>query len=113
MDEGPACQGNIVRIRITIGEFRRLDGLPKGVEASAAGFVQTRVLGFFRDLQWSWSNAGRGGLLHWVGRMKQLTLATMGFERYGKLTRRAAFLPEMERVVPWLALCGCLAESAM
>jgi hypothetical protein len=49
MDEGPACQGNIVRIRITIGEFRRLDGLPKGVETSAAGFVQTRVLGFFRD----------------------------------------------------------------
>jgi transposase, IS5 family len=37
--------------------------------------------------------------------MKQLTLATTGFERYGKTTRRAAFLAEMERVVPWSALC--------
>jgi transposase, IS5 family len=37
--------------------------------------------------------------------MKQLTLATAGFERYGKTTRRAAFLAEMERVVPWSALC--------
>ena len=37
--------------------------------------------------------------------MKQLTLATVGFERYAKTTRRAAFLAEMERVVPWAALC--------
>jgi transposase, IS5 family len=37
--------------------------------------------------------------------MKQLTLATTGFERYAKTTRRAAFLTEMERVVPWPALC--------
>jgi len=37
--------------------------------------------------------------------MKQLTLATTGFERYAKTTRRAAFLAEMERVVPWSALC--------
>jgi transposase, IS5 family len=37
--------------------------------------------------------------------MKQLTLATTGFERYAKTTRRAAFLTEMERVVPWSALC--------
>src|SRR5262245_43301551 len=28
--------------------------------------------------------------------MKQLTLATVGFERYAKTTRRAAFLAEME-----------------
>jgi hypothetical protein len=35
--------------------------------------------------------------------MKQLTLATVGFERYAKPTRRAAFLAEMERVVPWSA----------
>ena len=35
--------------------------------------------------------------------MKQLTLATVGFERYAKTTRRAAFLAEMERVVPWSA----------
>jgi len=33
--------------------------------------------------------------------MKQLTLATTGFERYTKTTRRAAFLAEMERVVPF------------
>ncbi len=37
--------------------------------------------------------------------MRQLTLATAGFERYAKTTRRAAFLDEMERVVPWSALC--------
>jgi IS5 family transposase len=38
--------------------------------------------------------------------MKQLTLAAVGFERYAKTTRRAAFLAEMERVVPWTALCA-------
>ena len=38
--------------------------------------------------------------------MKQLTLATAGFERYVKTTRRAVFLAEMERVVPWSALCA-------
>jgi len=37
--------------------------------------------------------------------MKQLTLASVGFERYAKTTRRTAFLSEMERVVPWAALC--------
>ena len=37
--------------------------------------------------------------------MKQLTLAAVGFERYAKTTRRAAFLAEMERVVPWSELC--------
>jgi IS5 family transposase len=37
--------------------------------------------------------------------MKQLTLAAVGFERYAKTTRRAAFLAEMERFVPWSALC--------
>jgi transposase, IS5 family len=37
--------------------------------------------------------------------MKQLTLATAGFDRYAKRTRRATFLAEMERVVPWPALC--------
>jgi IS5 family transposase len=37
--------------------------------------------------------------------MKQLTLATVGFERYAKATRRTAFLAEMEHVVPWSALC--------
>ena len=37
--------------------------------------------------------------------MKQLTLATAGFDRYAKPTRRATFLTEMGRVVPWSALC--------
>src|SRR5665213_2324267 len=40
--------------------------------------------------------------------MRQLTLATAGFERYGKTTRRATFLAEMERVVPWRALCALI-----
>jgi transposase, IS5 family len=40
--------------------------------------------------------------------MRQLTLATAGFERYGKLTRRAAFLAQMERAVPWAELCGVI-----
>src|SRR6516162_437308 len=40
--------------------------------------------------------------------MKQLTLARPGFERYGKTTRRAVFLSEMEQVVPWPALCGLI-----
>jgi hypothetical protein len=35
-------------------------------------------------------------------------LATVGFERYGKTTPRATFLAEMERVVPWPALCGLI-----
>ena len=38
--------------------------------------------------------------------MRQLTLATAGFEKHRKLTRRAAFLAEMERVVPWRELCA-------
>jgi IS5 family transposase len=37
--------------------------------------------------------------------MKQLTLGGTGFEKYTKTTRRAAFLAEMDRVVPWSALC--------
>jgi IS5 family transposase len=36
--------------------------------------------------------------------MRQATLASAGFERYGKTTRRAAFLAEMDRVVPWREL---------
>ena len=38
--------------------------------------------------------------------MKQQTLA--GFERYGKTTRRAQFLSEMEQVVPWEKLCALI-----
>jgi IS5 family transposase len=40
--------------------------------------------------------------------MKQLTLAAVGFDCYAKTTRRAAFLAEMEEVVPWSALCALI-----
>jgi IS5 family transposase len=36
--------------------------------------------------------------------MKQATLADGGFEKYAKVTRRAAFLAEMDQVVPWAEL---------
>jgi transposase, IS5 family len=39
---------------------------------------------------------------------KQQTLAAAGFEKYGKTTRRATFLAEMERVVPWGQLCALI-----
>jgi IS5 family transposase len=38
--------------------------------------------------------------------MKQQTLT--GFEKYAKTTRRAQFLAEMERVVPWSQLCAVI-----
>lgn len=38
----------------------------------------------------------------------QLTLAGTGFEQYTKTTRRAQFLAEMDRVVPWRELCARL-----
>jgi transposase, IS5 family len=40
--------------------------------------------------------------------MKQMTLAASGFEKHTKATRRAQFLAEMERVVPWAALCALI-----
>src|SRR5499427_7203720 len=43
--------------------------------------------------------------------MKQRTLAMMtGFERYTKKTRRAAFLEEMNQVVPWRELCALIEQ---
>jgi len=41
--------------------------------------------------------------------MKQLTFSAKGFDRYSKTTRRAAFLAEMEEVVPWADI-GALIE---
>ena len=38
--------------------------------------------------------------------MTQQTL--VGFEKYGKTTRRAQFLAEMEQVVPWTQLCALI-----
>ena len=40
--------------------------------------------------------------------MKQKTLATLGFDKYAKTTRRAVFLGEMDRVVPWGELCALI-----
>ena len=40
--------------------------------------------------------------------MRQLSFASAGFERFGKTTRRAAFLAEMEAVVPWTRLYGLI-----
>lgn len=41
--------------------------------------------------------------------MRQTTLATAGFDRYAKNTRRDVFLAEMESVVPWPAFIGLIA----
>lgn len=40
--------------------------------------------------------------------MKQTTLSAGSFDRYTKTTRRAAFLAEMNRVVPWKELCALI-----
>jgi IS5 family transposase len=40
--------------------------------------------------------------------MRQLTLAATSFEQYAKTTRRAAFLTEMDRTVPWRELCALI-----
>jgi IS5 family transposase len=40
--------------------------------------------------------------------MKQITLASSGFEKHSKSTRRSVFLGEMDRVVPWSALCALI-----
>ena len=38
----------------------------------------------------------------------QMTLAGTGFEKYSKTTRRAEFLAQMNRVVPWAELCALI-----
>jgi transposase, IS5 family len=40
--------------------------------------------------------------------MRQLTLATVNFAKHHKQTRRAAFLAEMDQVVPWQELCALI-----
>ena len=40
--------------------------------------------------------------------VRQMTLAATGFERHSKVTRRATFLAEMDRVVPWPELCALI-----
>ena len=39
---------------------------------------------------------------------KQMTLMGTGFEKYTKTTRRAVFLAEMDRAVPWSELCALI-----
>jgi IS5 family transposase len=39
---------------------------------------------------------------------KQMTLAGSGFEKYAKTTKRAEFLAQMERVVPWAQLSALI-----
>ena len=43
-----------------------------------------------------------------IGGMRQTTLATAGFDRYAKTTRRDGFLADMEAVVPWAAFCSLI-----
>ena len=49
MDEGPACQGNIVRIKVASEEFRGRHCLLKGGKAGTARFIQVRVPRFLLD----------------------------------------------------------------
>ncbi|MHB8147603.1 MAG: hypothetical protein ACYDGM_10150 [Vulcanimicrobiaceae bacterium] len=39
----------------------------------------------------------------------QVSFANTGFERYKKTTKRAMFLDEMDRIMPWEALCSVIA----
>jgi IS5 family transposase len=39
---------------------------------------------------------------------QQMSLARGGFERFGKTTKRAAFLGEMDAVLPWSDLCSLI-----
>ena len=42
-----------------------------------------------------------------MGGVRQQTLAMqVGFERYGRKSKREEFLDEMERIVPWAELQG-------
>lgn len=40
--------------------------------------------------------------------MRQMTLATNGFEKHRKQTRKAEFLMRMDRLVPWAELCAVI-----
>jgi IS5 family transposase len=44
-----------------------------------------------------------------VGAKKQMTFASLGFGRHTKTTRKAAFLAEIEKVVPQARLCALIA----
>jgi transposase, IS5 family len=40
---------------------------------------------------------------------EQMSFASVGFERYARTTKRAAFLAEMDAIVPWQRLCVLIA----
>ena len=40
--------------------------------------------------------------------MKQMTLATTGFEKHARPTKKAEFLARMERLVPWAEFCALI-----
>jgi IS5 family transposase len=40
--------------------------------------------------------------------MKQMSMATTGFEKHARPTRKAEFLAEMERLMPWAELCALI-----
>src|SRR5271154_216301 len=39
---------------------------------------------------------------------EQMTFASTGFERFSRPTKRAAFLAEMDAIVPWKRLCALI-----
>ena len=39
---------------------------------------------------------------------QQMSLARGGFDRFGKQTKRAKFLAEMDAVLPWAELCALI-----
>ncbi len=41
--------------------------------------------------------------------MRQISLASTGFEKFSRATKRSVFLAEMDRVVPWSVLCELIA----
>jgi IS5 family transposase len=45
--------------------------------------------------------------------MKQISLATTGFELVTKRTRKRKFLDEMNLVIPWSQLLGLIALSIL
>ena len=46
--------------------------------------------------------------MSFMKREEQMTFADTGFERYSRQTKRAAFLEEMNTIVPWKRLCALL-----
>ena len=55
----------------------------------------------------TWWKTERGtAIIRCMKREEQLSFATAGFDRFAHTTRRATFLAEMDRIVPWDRLCA-------